>query len=757
MGVSNKIDDKRSPGPRAGIALIVVLGFLSILILMAVALVTLTRTERLVSSYTSEGVRCRQLARGALDRAIADLNAYFDQYKLVRLTPREAVFVSIGDGGRVGSGTGLFRGSETNWLPNLYLVDPQPQYNVRSIWDNEAEWILIRDPTNPVTGSILGRIAYAIVDCTGLLDANVLGKDTVSAGVYRNIATRSTIGDIGLEQLPEALGDAAALAANRNYYHTFLTFREVLVFNDGYSNRYRFSERPVFSLDTGLRSVGPYSLSYDNGKWWNDVTWSWQTGAGNAVPNVNQWSAGQAAEVFQNLFGVNSALASQMADALQDYRDTDRTPRNTRSITVEAVPMLNEFILSGQVDVDASGNATLIIRIKPETWYPFPSRPPDGAYQFPPGTPTLSSTPGGGNITLGVVAQPGGAIAYGTVAPNNSAVIGAISYNGGLPQAWQDLTYQIALAGVTSGARLVIAPRMELIQLADASGAIVDEAVGPRVWPSVQGLVVPDPGGSVQFGARSLEINDPRLNHLANAWSAAGAGTPGQLNNSGSAERTKEGADMYVRDGPLESVAELGFICMSDTQPWTTIPLYGEGGRRLLSMFRAGSRSWLGNEAGRIWANGYLNPNTHFSSVLDAAFYGINLAEVPDHPITNLWQNVGQIAALRSDIVSILSTGQFYSGAGWVSARALNENEALAVGGLNNNQREAIIRNTHRLFSAYGNFYSVFVMAQTFAEGNTNVVMAEKRLAALVWHDPFPDEQVRRRRWFIRWFKWLEE
>lgn len=745
----------RSQGSsRAGIALIVVLGFLTILILMAVALLTLTRTERLVSSYTSEGMRAKQLALGAIDRAMDDLNDYLDANRFARLPRQDAVFISLGTGGKVGPNTAMFRGEHKKWLPQLYWYNPPSTYNVSNIWENDVEWVPVRDPTNLNTGTILGRYAYVIVDCTGLLDVNTLGADTVSAGVYNPKPIRTSTRDIGLEYLPEAVGDAAALNNNRGLYHAFLTFQEALRFNDGNSpgNWPAGTEEKVFDSD-GLWSVGPFSLSYDNGKWWDTNDWRWEQGMAGAVPNVNQWTEGQAAAVFRQLFGVGSDIALQMARALMDYRDADRIPQDPKSLTVEAVPMLNEFIFSGSVSFDGV-NAQLHVEIKPETWYPFPSRKPLEGYGFQDGHPTVGATPGAGDITL-IVRKGNTLINYGVISPQNSGVIGPIS-NDGNPQAWPPLVYDIPLSGVTNNNTIQIAARIEHIELYNGAD-LVDEVIGPIILVSPFFVTVPD-HGSVQLETASRGVDDPRLNHISGRWQREpGSGTPGATNRSAlGAGVDTEGASMFVRDGDLESVAELGFISIGE--PWKTIPLYTPGGADLLNRFRTFDP--LGQPP--IWTNGLVNPNTHFSNVFDAVFGGVDLAEVPrtaeepNLPPTNAWANAGQIRALRDSLVDWLSSRQCFGSADWVSVPAMQEGGALAVAGLNNNQREAIIRNSYRAFSANGNLYTVFVLAQTFGSGNTNEITAERGLTALIWHDPFPDEITGRRRWFIRWLNWMQ-
>ena len=61
---------------RQGVALIVVLGFLSIMVMMAVAFLTQARVERMVAGASLESMRTRQMAQSAIAAGMQDyLNA----------------------------------------------------------------------------------------------------------------------------------------------------------------------------------------------------------------------------------------------------------------------------------------------------------------------------------------------------------------------------------------------------------------------------------------------------------------------------------------------------------------------------------------------------------------------------------------------------------------------------------------------------------------------------------------------------------
>ena len=112
---------------RRGVALIIVLGFLSVMILMAVAFLTQARVERLVSASSLEGMRSRQMAQTAIAAAMQDyLNA------LKEVSPadkRHDVFLS-GDGkstlqyyysGILMDDTRLLIGKVEDWLLDNHL------------------------------------------------------------------------------------------------------------------------------------------------------------------------------------------------------------------------------------------------------------------------------------------------------------------------------------------------------------------------------------------------------------------------------------------------------------------------------------------------------------------------------------------------------------------------------------------------------------------------------------------------------------
>ena len=87
--------------------------------------------------------------------------------------------------------------------------------------------------------------------------------------------------------------------------------------------------------------------------------------------------------------------------------------------------------------------------------------------------------------------------------------------------------------------------------------------------------------------------------------------------------------------------------------------------------------------------------------------------------------------------------------------------------GLNNNQRESLIRNTWGLFSPDDSLFTVVAIAQPIKEGPNNVgiwdpkedlITGERRAVALVWRDPFKiGSDTLHHEMFIRMFRYLND
>lgn len=246
--------DERS---KRGVALIVVLGFLSIMILMAVAFLTQARMERLVADATMDAQRGRQMARTALNAAMSDYSSQLYGKNKLMLPPKDSdfdLFISkkpyatgeiqpslAGDNGTLAGGNiELMTGEARNWIPRRYLEDEEFAMQ-------NAHWILVRqDPSKGAAkdNPIVGRYAYLCFDQSGGIDANLIALTEGVASVG-NSTNRSSVRDVGLGQLPEmkpikdlesSPPDASLFKSLRRGWHGFDTLAELILLTNGRYN-----------------------------------------------------------------------------------------------------------------------------------------------------------------------------------------------------------------------------------------------------------------------------------------------------------------------------------------------------------------------------------------------------------------------------------------------------------------------------------------------------------------------------------------
>ena len=102
----------------------------------------------------------------------------------------------------------------------------------------------------------------------------------------------------------------------------------------------------------------------------------------------------------------------------------------------------------------------------------------------------------------------------------------------------------------------------------------------------------------------------------------------------------------------------------------------------------------------------------------------------------------------------------------WARIQAMRQGKEFAKIGLNNNQRESLIRNTWGLFSPEDSLFTVIVVAQAIKEGpgavgiwnaDDDMVTGERRAVALVWRDPFKTGANLHHEMFIRMIRYLND
>lgn len=808
---------------RRGVALIIVLGFLSIMVMMALAFLTQARTERLVADSSLDAQRGRQLVRTGLSAAMNDYSAELfprgsDRYLLP--PPNMVVFPSLRPSGLPNMGTlgddgvVLMAGEAGNWIPRRYLTAAV------SNLAEDAEWIMVReDPTR--TSRILGRYAYVCFDMSGGIDANLIAlADGVEA--QGNPTNRSSVRDVGMEELAETV-DAGEFKRLRSGWHGFDTMSEIIKLTDGHyvdgqqdfdsgSPPQNFGKYPTTTSGQRWRGnrverfpaldpdrvtdLSPYSLAAYRGRY--DVVAGWKYDEVKSCGQIKTPAEWDGALTDVNGQFVNSAQAIQ---AIQDYTNANLYPAGVDYPSVKNVPMLNEFRTQYRLQtvVSPTGGPARIqldLRLGFEVWYPFPSKDnPDGqAFWIDPPNIRIGAAAAIDNAWLRPVLIDGGAAVNATV-QSLSAPTARLDFNsdfhGGIPVPVSgNLEYSFQF--VPTDPAYVPSPGLALQVTLDLSPG----AVGPNAGIDVK----MQDGGSVRVVDRMrlqeesrlmladaewhtffMEVVDPRLNHDIGHWVDAGdAGSWDALNSATSAEAqyALEGQYMYCRNGPMRSPAELGFIPTGNR--WETLDLCNDDGAKMLSRLVTSDAivAALTNNSPDVnrtfYTNGTINPNTVSTNVLLAAFTGLTKLEVPNPQSgisTNaITQDEAKILANsmihdRSDVIEA-SGGVYMSGADWVRAPAMADGGDLAAVGLNENQRESLIRNTWGLFSPNNSMFTVLVIGQAIKEapgqpGDWNagedMITGERRAVALVWRDPTPSGNTGHHEMFVRMYKLLDE
>jgi len=798
---------------KRGVALIIVLGFLSIMIIMALTFLTQSRTERLVAGATMEAHRGRQLVRTALHAAMNDYSVDLwnpDRYMLppsgMDVFPSIAPVASVRmPGGRsIGDDNiRLMVGEARRWLPRRYLTTAV----TNDVAD--AEWILVREDPTDSNSRILGRYAYVCFDMSGGMDANLIARKS-GVGTDGDPTNRPSIRAVGMGKLTET-ASASTFKSLRLGWHGFDNLAELILLTNG---KYNGGEQNYQDEDDDSKSWGPPGntrwrgnrIEYSAGLTSSEVTdlvpyslaayrgeWDW--GAGDwtsadilACDDSDNWSSSEWNSVLDDVSG-QLASQSDAVKALQDYVSEDLVPQGVDYPSSKNVPMFNELEMSLRLRFVASatggvGQLFLDIQMEFETWYPFPSddNTPSGTFTIDlPSFSGGSLSMGTGDIAIRANLANGANVTLPEANSSPAQLSVNADWNNGKPKKVSGVaTYNIPVLPIDPTVVLSVASELRIrgIRMLNPiemeQGGLVDQMRLPDI-------LIPSPVTTAQSILFSMESDDPRLNHDKDTWSKVDTPTPNAMNAStiaaGYGDPGGEGLYMYCRNGPMVTPGEIGFI--STGNPWETIDLCTPEGATMLSKLVASSDilTALGstNTHHTYYTNGTINPNTSSTNVMLSAFADLTTREVPNTPDLSL-------AALKDDdalalAASILDaaqskqiegsgSGAFMSGSDWVRVPAMGKAGALAGEGLNKNQRESLIRNTWGLFSPNNSLFTVLVIGQAIKESPTQVgiwnadddmLTGERRGVALVWRDPTPSGAQGQHEMFVRMFKFLDE
>jgi hypothetical protein len=698
MGV---ISSKRN---RDGVALILVVGMLALLMVMGVSFAIFMRTERIAAGNFRNDVQARQLLHVALARAIGDIefhasvtNAHY---------PEWLVLASSNAVGNVVSNSAW----ATNYIP-WGAVDGSL---------SNVQWVDVGQ------AGCSGRIAYACINASGLLDINYAGAGDRAAG--------SNAVEIQIKSLPDIKNNdpanAQSLAALR-VARPFETIQDINNLGNAY-------------LDGSVKSFITYSAnpkSYPNGaaEPWVDI------GGDISAPAQK---TGIVAALKASVRGANDADADFMYNTLLDYVDTDSIPKNLASPCTELVPMINEAQVYVTNTFFANSNFTVTANAKLEWFYPFVKTSTNTYYYDYKITFTATN-----GTPLAFVPAP----IVGT-APISSP----LSF--GQPQTISRSNFKPPASYVTPDLRnqpcqLGVAMILKIREGA-STGPVVDESPSPDTALPLTfvNTTCRSPASVMATNVgwfKGAEVVDPRFNWdctlsppaKATQWKpyfGASLGSPGNYNSSSTNGVSGDsGFEMYVADGPIQSPAELTYLLRGISSSgntnslWRTIRLTDDpvngSADTILDYFMVGSSNDV--------RHGVVNPNTRSEQVMKSLLLSMPLDRYPgeggigldDGAATRLaswWMTAGNIVC--GSISNLSQIGQMtnvYSDVVFSSKTSFG--------------KEAFFRNLAGLFGVRQNYFVILLYAQAIKvtpDGQQNA-SAECRAVAEVWRDARPNAE----------------
>lgn len=752
---------RQGPSCRAtrkqGIALVVVLGFLSVLVLMAVAFAIIMRTERLASRNYMNTVRGRQLVHAALAHILANeirTNMADEVYPTWDAWP-----VSAG-----GSGQEFIFSGGSNYVPRS-LKPSADQADV-----SPMNWQPLYDAGD---GSFIGKYAYIVVNNSGLLDANYAR----GTNAYRRYGVDP--GEIRVDPavLPEVANDT--LHTYRSAFRRFESVPELwwLCKSGGtdlsipaamrgrpyyVDNFHVFSRFPRGFADPDSLLVNT-NVAYIGG---TPSNWNF-TSIQTALADLS----GEPTDPIPDL----TAFINALYDYADDSSYISRNPA-LNTFSSKAVPMINEVIVSNQFLLRLEGTNQVLdhfLYLTVETWYPFPNDPDNPRFQvtYAPGVPQVTVLP----ITfppLTLVSAPPAVehddydFKTSTFIYNHSAVV-----NGSGSPAYPPPNL---------GVRCVLNGILEVQYLGTAVDRVnpgwpvnAFQVVGP---PPALVLGSPNP---VRFGEPAASsVNDPRIN-----WNPESSATPLQWDRvmatplAINAPRLSGPADeiglMYARSlqhtgEGIQSVGEVGFLLYDTAKPWTTVRLLGpdpDGAARILDRLTVHTNGVR---------QGMVNINTRQTNALAAVFYEMSLTNAPPRMTGSSKLSEVQAKAFAEYVVA--------NNQGWGVGPMLNYSDiperwdqaevaaVLGVPGTNKFFIESVVRNSLGLFGTRHNLFTIMLAARVFSDNydpddpalnDNDYYLSEQRALAVLWRDPFLSTRRQGARPshenFIRFFHWLLE
>lgn len=728
-----------------GIALVVTLGLLAALLVMALGFAASMRIERAAAAGHSDLVATRQLILGALDSVIYKVNNELTDWSADKNmipaslyhAPDPMVFSERDLPGTDSKDCwDLIYGKKSSMPGTLVYLPLQLQtdlnvvkgsgstYSVNTNDWFDTTWLEMID----VNGSLIGVYSYLVFDETSRLDLNVAGQAYTNTAAtptdYYDPGDRDSPKNLYLASLPGLDGDPAVssralLQARTNNYTRYYTVPEIKYAHDG-----ELTGDRVFVDDRHFTTYAKVSERYisSTGEAFKiDIR-------GDATSISNRQDQIEAALVDA---GVPDADKTEVFLNLLDYVDVDDTPQRNDDDLVdrdlrfcgEAVPMINEIVVSNKLTFASPSEYTSEISVYVELNYPFV----------------------GSSISSDLELVVSGEFTGSGDGFNSSITETSVRVS----KEWSptDAFHTEKFSAPATTRTLVDAPNLSdlsgkvfvKLSFAGPAGVLYDSA-GLNGGESIS---FPKPALDASIGTDAVvskSVRDPRRNWLAEHWDEVASPTPTLGTPNDGMSVGTEGPP-YVRNGSLDHVAELGFVCLPE--PWQTLDLTGPQSK-VMDVFTIHDGPYT---------RGMVNINCDDPHVLGTAFFEAVLEDYPGDPsaTTNtVWALCTNVA--NSIITAPAKPAKGYSGLGELAASGTD----LTKRGVNQNQNESWLRTCGDMLGVRGNTMTVILRARKVKDKDGNkrydpdvdVDLSEQELVAQIWRDPVNLEtQVTMLRW----------
>gem|GEM_PF-2047861 len=757
------------PGSRnRGVAIIIVLGLMAVMMISGAAFTIFTQIERRGSSNYRHTRQARHVLWAALACAIDDINKELDGGSGNIIYPTNYIFSSKMTGSTASAA--LFNSTIDDFLPSAATWD--------QITNANASWKLISSSS----GQGYGRYAFVAWNCSGLLDANMVGLSNRTSGANAEeinlTATNFPTHGTPPYRLWRNLAECQTFFRNSlNSAYRYETYAELKHLVQNSPENCWLYDKTMSPVDFAVYSLAPMGQSlnaqneiedqiYVGGPEtsWGDVEAGFKKAFdGVAEPELTRYS---------------QYAALNLADFV-DANDEPSVDGNNAIVGVEMVPMINEVILRYDLRYtdNGSGERTIDqdktkIRLEVEWWYPFIKKS-DGTYDLQCDiavTNRSGNTAGTMDKTIPRLREKWHVtkptfIEGVTAREMGRQVIGEWNANGG----------QVA-AGVSNlNVRFDVRVGLRIVQAAGRK-AIVDEVPSPYpksdkdFWKSQYtvnlgiDLAGIGPSSATLSVTNSAQAEDPRFNHNAyradGYWIYGSVATPGETNANAFAYLAEPANDsdgdfdMYVANRPLRTIGELGFVCYDK---WRTVRLYTHNPAPpapitpydkvydAFSLYKPGT-----------YRRGLVNGNTTNQSVLASVFW-----QAPENEFEQSNSNrVDSNTAMDIAAEIIASANRPYRN---ISQIAAGVDWANYTTGATEIEREGLIRSSMDLLTTRHNLFTIVIAGEAYSEmiGSSYThsggrTLSSARGIAEVWRDPFPLTNGVHR-CFVRYFKMIND